>query len=163
VSLFRSRLPANVRHALALEPGERVLAHAATPTGGHVVATDRALHLAPYLHETVRLPWQRVDRAGWDETDLWVLGTDGTEHRVTVPVPGLLPETVRERVTASIVASRYVRLGGRGGVRLVARRAPGDDVLEWEFVFDRGLDPDDPGLRALAEQALEEVRRSLGV
>jgi hypothetical protein len=159
VRLFRSRLPADVRKALATEPGERVLAHAATPAGGHAVATDRALHLP----DGTRLPWQRVDKALWDDEGLRVLAVDGNEYRVALPDPGLLPETVRERVTASIVANRHVRLGNRGGVRLVARRAPGTDTLEWEFVFDRGLDPDDPGLRALAEQALEEIRRSLGV
>nr|BFE88148.1 hypothetical protein GCM10020093_107490 [Planobispora longispora] len=47
-------------------------------------------------------------------------------------------------------------------MRLVARRAE-DDRTVWEFVFDEGLDPGDPGLRALAEQALEGVRRSFGV
>jgi len=160
--LFRSRLPAAARAALALEPGERVLTHAATADGGHVVVTDRALHLPG----GVRLPWHEVERARWEETDLVVTGTDRSSHRVAVPEPGLLPEAVKERVTWSIVASRHVRLGDRGGVRLIARRIPGDGReyrLRWDLVFDDGLDPDDPGLRALAEQALEEVRRSLGV
>jgi hypothetical protein len=152
-------LPVEVRKALPVEPGERVLAHATTADGGHAVATGRAL----YLPGGTRLPWQRIDKALWDDEGLRVLATDGSEYRVEIVEPGRLPETVRERVTASIVASRHVRLGNRGGVRLVARRAPGTDSLEWEFVFDRGLDPDDPGLRALAEQALEEVRRSLGI
>jgi hypothetical protein len=47
-------------------------------------------------------------------------------------------------------------------VLLVARKTD-EDQLVWEFVFDPGLDPTDPGLRALAEQALEETRRSFGV
>lgn len=161
--LFRSRLPAAARAALQTEPGERVLAHAATADGGYLVATDRALHLPG----GARLPWHRVDHARWDEHGLVVAGTDGTSHRVAVPEPGLLPETVKERVTWSIVASRHVRLGDRGGVRLVARRVPASPDrewgLEWDLVFDQGLDPADPGLRALAEQALEDVRRNLGV
>lgn len=151
-------------HTAALPAHAPSAASGAEPAGDdaaprHVVATDRAL----YLPGGVRLLWQRIDRAGWDDSGLWVVTTDGAEHRVGVPAPGALPEVVHERVTASIVASRHVRLGNRGGVRLVARRAPGGDSLEWELLFDRGLDPDDPGLRALAEQALEEVRRSLGV
>lgn len=158
--LFGSRrLPAAARKALALEPGERVLCHAVTPDGGHVVATDRALHLPG----GVRLPWHRVDRASWDETGLDLVGTDGSRHRAELPDPGPLPEAVQERVTASILVNRHVSLHGRGGVRLVARRIPGSETPEWVFVFDEGLDPADPGLRALAEQALEEVRRGLGV
>jgi hypothetical protein len=159
--LFRPRLPAAARAALDLEPGERVLSHAATADGGYVVATDRALHLPA----GVRVGWHRVEHARWEETELVVTGTDGSSHRVAVPQPGPVPETIKERVTWSIVASRHVRLGDRGGVRLVARRVPGSGGpdLTWDLVFDRGLDPADPGLRALAEQALEDVRRSLGV
>lgn len=161
--LFRSRLPAAARAALGIEPGERVLAHTATADGAYLVATDRALHLPG----GPRLPWHRVEHARWEETVLVVTGTDGASHRVAVREPGLLPETIKERVTASIVASRHVTLGSRGGVRLVARRVVGGDghdaVLEWNLVFDEGLDPGDPGLRALAEQALEDVRRNLGV
>jgi hypothetical protein len=166
--LFRPRLPAAARAALATEPGERVLSHAAAETGeaadAFVVASDRAL----YLPGGVRLPWHRVEHARWeDETTLVVTGTDGTAHRAEVPEPGLVPETIKERVTWSIVASRHVRLGDRGGVRLVARRVPASPDrewgLEWDLVFDQGLDPADPGLRALAEQALEDVRRNLGV
>ncbi|GLW97831.1 hypothetical protein [Microtetraspora sp. NBRC 16547] len=174
-ALFGGRLPSEVRTALALEPGERLLSHARTAGegaggaggagggagegGGYAVATTLALHL-PGGH---RLPWHLMDKATWDETGVTVAMTDGETHRVPLPEPGLLPETIRERVTSSIVASRHVPLDARGGVRLVARRVPGTDEPRWEFVFDPGLDPGDPGLRALAEQALEEVRRSLGV
>ncbi|MCT9933647.1 hypothetical protein N5079_25875 [Planotetraspora sp. A-T 1434] len=153
------RLPAEVRTALALEPRERVISHAHTPGGDYHVATTQALHLPG----GIRLPWHLMDKAVWDEKGVTVTMTDGAVHRALLPEPGLLPETIRERVTASIVASRHVPLGARGGVRLVARRVPGYDAPQWEFVFDPGLDPADPGLRALAEQALEEVRRSLGV
>ena len=113
----------------------------------------------------MRVGWHRVEHARWEETELVVTGTDGSSHRAAVPEPGPVPETIKERVTWSIVASRHVRLGDRGGVRLVARRVPGagGPDLTWDLVFDRGLDPADPGLRALAEQALEDVRRSLGV
>ncbi|GAA0356576.1 hypothetical protein GCM10009530_02170 [Microbispora corallina] len=153
------RLPAEVRAALALDAGERPISHARTSEGDYVVATTHALHLPGGL----RLPWHLMDKAVWDEEGVTVTMTDGLAHRVTLPEPGALPETVRERVTASIVASRHVALDARGGVRLVARRVPGYDTPRWEFVFDPGLDASDPGLRALAEQALEEMRRSLGV
>ncbi|GIH92219.1 hypothetical protein ACFFMN_18350 [Planobispora siamensis] len=149
-----NRTPAEVR--AAVDPADRVLAHAEGPDG-RVIATDRALYLSG-----TRLPWYQVDRGVWDEEGLTVLTTDGREHRARLPEPGRVPEVVRERVVASIVVSQYVPLDVRGGVRLVARRAE-DDRMIWEFVFDAGLDPQDPGLRALAEQALEGVRRSFGI
>ena len=104
-----------------------------------------------------------MDRAAWDEEGLSVLTTSSERHRVELREPRLLPETVRERVNATIVVNKHVDLPGRGGVRLVARRPPGGEVLGWTLVFDDGLDPDDPGVRAQAEQALEGVRRSMGV
>ncbi|MEU4836297.1 hypothetical protein [Streptosporangium sp. NPDC023615] len=149
-----NRMPAEVRAAVV--PGDRVLTYAEGP-GGHVIATDRALYLGG-----ARLPWFQVDRGMWDEEGLTVVTTDGRSHRALLPEPGRIPETVRERVTASIVVNQYVPLDARGGVRLVARKADADRLV-WEFVFDAGLDPEDPGLRALAEQALEETRRSFGV
>ncbi|MEV0585874.1 hypothetical protein [Nonomuraea sp. NPDC050310] len=148
------RMPAEVRKGLALEPGERVLAYAAP-----VVATERAL----LLPEGVRVPYETVGKASWDESGLRLSLTDGTVHEVPVETPGRLPETLRERVNSTIVVNKHVSLPGRGGVRLIARRKPGGEVLGWSFLFDEGLDPDDPGLRAHAEQALETVRRSMGV
>ncbi|PZG36199.1 hypothetical protein C1I98_27040 [Spongiactinospora gelatinilytica] len=154
------RLPPGVE----VDPRDRVLAHAGTTDDeghddGHVVATDRAL----YLPGGIRVPWYLIDRGEWDEAGLRLLTTDGARHVLRVPEPGRLPDVVRERVTWSILVSRHVTLPGRGGVRLVARRVPDQEQPAWEFVFDEGLDPDDPGLRALAEQALESLRRSYGI
>jgi len=153
VKLF-NRMPPEVRAAAV--PGDRVLAYAEGPDG-YVIAADKALYLGGE-----RVPWFQVDRGVWDEEGLTVTTTDGRSRRVLLPEPGRIPEAVRERVIASIVVNHYVPLDARGGVRLVARKADADRLI-WEFVFDAGLDPDDPGLRALAEQALEETRRSFGV
>ncbi|MER6826604.1 hypothetical protein ABT352_11510 [Streptosporangium sp. NPDC000563] len=149
-----NRMPPEVRAAAV--PGDRVLAYAEGPDG-YVIAADKALYLGGE-----RVPWFQVDRGVWDEEGLTVTTTDGRSHRALLPEPGRIPEAVRERVIASIVVNHYVPLDARGGVRLVARKADADRLI-WEFVFDAGLDPDDPGLRALAEQALEETRRSFGV
>lgn len=157
MSIFH-RLPPEVRKGLATEPGERVLTFTEGPDG-HVVATDLAL----YLGDGTRLPWQLIDRATWDEDLLRLTTTDGVLHLARVTEPRRLPEAVRERVNSTIVVNKYVRLPGRGGVRLVARRAPGSDDFGWTLVFDEGLDPEDPGLLAQAEQALEGLRRSMGV
>jgi hypothetical protein len=157
MSLFR-RLPAAVRTSLNTEPGERVLTFARSDAG-HVVATNLALYLA----DGTRVPYEEIDKASWDETGVRILTMDGGQRLEPIAEPRLLPETVRERVNSTIVVNKHVDLPGRGGVRLVARRRPGGEVLGWTFVFDDGLDPDDPGLRAQAEQVLEGVRRSMGV
>ncbi|MEV4835058.1 hypothetical protein AB0K05_11080 [Nonomuraea sp. NPDC049486] len=157
MKVFR-RLPAGVRESLTTEPGERVLAF--TPSDdAHLVATTLAL----FLPDGTRVPYETIDKASWDEDGLRLVTGDGTIHAVRVAEPRLLPETLRERVNATIVVNKHVELPGRGGVRLVARRRPGGEVVGWKLVFDEGLDPDDPGLRAQAEQALEGMRRSMGV
>jgi hypothetical protein len=153
------RLPPEVRKSLATEPGERVLTFAPGAVAGYVVATNLALHLT----DGTRVPYERIDKATWDEQGVRVLTTDGTSHIEHVSEPRLVPETLRERVNATIVVNKHVDLPGRGGVRLVLRRRPGGEMLGWTMVFDDGLDPEDPGVRAQAEQALEGVRRSMGV
>lgn len=153
------RLPADVRASLDTEPGERVLTFTPADDDGYLVATTLALYLA----DGTRVPYETVDKASWDEEGLRLVTTSGAHHRVRVPQPRLLPETLRERVNATIVVNKHVKLPGRGGVRLVARRRPAGEMVGWTFVFDEGLDPTDPGLRAQAEQALEGMRRSMGV
>ncbi|MEU6715622.1 hypothetical protein ABZ897_29515 [Nonomuraea sp. NPDC046802] len=157
MSILR-RLPADVRKSLKIEPGERVLTFAKAGDG-YAVATNLALHLS----DGARLPYEEIDKASWNEEGVRVLTTDGAWHTEQITDPRLLPETLRERVNSTIVVNKHVNLPGRGGVRLVARRRPGGEVLGWTFVFDDGLDPEDPGLRAQAEQALEGLRRSMGV
>jgi hypothetical protein len=158
MSILR-RLPANVRSSLAFEPGERVLTFAAGTPSGYAVATNLAL----YLVDGARIPYEEIDKASWDEDGVRIITTDGTSHSMAVSEPRLVPETLRERVNATIVVNKHVDLPGRGGVRLVLRRRPGGEMLGWTMVFDDGLDPEDPGVRAQAEQALEGVRRSMGV
>lgn len=171
----RNGLPDTVRSALSLARGERVLTASplAPPApGGTIgsiglwaVATERALHLPTGQGEWHVLPWQAIARAHWDadESVLHVEEVSGegpaAAHAVPLAVPSLLPETVRERVTASIVVSRHVRLSPAGGVRIVARRVPGGGEPQWQLTHDPGLDPDDPQIRVRTSAALDELRR----
>lgn len=157
------------RFGPVLERGERVLVAAQLVGGGAAAATERALvTLGPGDAEdgVRRLAWHRVAEAGWDDERATLLveevgaGPAGPRtQRLRLAAPSLLPEAVRERVTASIVVSSHVPLRGRAGVRVVARRRPDAEELDWQLLFDPGLDPADPGVRARAEQALEQVRR----
>lgn len=162
--LLRGHLPSAVRDALTIERGERVLASAPTRGGSHVVATTAALHVPAPSGGFARIPWERVDQATWKDGWLHVEETSGgAEHHVRLTEPGSVPETVRERVTATIAVTHQAHLPGGGKVRIAGRRpATGGDV-RWTFVFDAGLDPDDPGLRAQAEQVLAALRRQTGL
>jgi hypothetical protein len=151
--LTRRRLP----EGLTLAKGERVLA-----VSGETVATDTALHFEDGTGFT-RLPWEKVEQAAWKDGVLVVREVGGGRHTVRLTDPGSVPETVRERVTATVVVSTHVKLPG-GGVRIAARRpARGGGEPRWTFVFDPGLDPTDAGLLAQAEQAMEEIRRQTGL
>jgi hypothetical protein len=145
---------------LTLDKGERVLA-----VSGETVATDTALHFQDGT-AFARLPWERVEQAAWKDGVLIVREVGGARHTVRLTEPGSVPETVRERVTATVVVSTHVKLpsGAGGGVRIAARRpARGGAEPRWTLVFDQGLDPTDAGLLAQAEQAMEEIRRQTGL
>ncbi len=158
----RPALPPEARDALPLQSRERVLASARLADGTWVAATRRALLLPGR-----RIEWVTIAHAEWsDEDDALRVdqmgGRDGPErHRLVLDEPGRLPEVLRERVTSSIVASRHIPVEGRAGVRVVARRVPGQDELVWQVVVDRELDPEDAAVQAAGETGIRALRREL--
>lgn len=161
--LFRRRsLPEAVR-ALRLDAGERRLGWGVTTSGEAVVATSDGLRLPG----EPPLPWADVERAVWRRpllTVTRVAPVDGAGRRwqVELAEEDQLPDVVRTQVTASVAWSNHVRLQPAGGVRLVGRRRPGRDTLDWQLVFDAGTDPDDPALQAQAQALVEDARRTIG-
>jgi hypothetical protein len=159
--------PRHVVAALGLERGEHVIAWAQAAQGGSLVATDRALRAIDTPGD-LRLDWHQIAEATWRESVLRVVegraqpGRPPRIHTWLLQRPGLLPAAVRDRVTASIVVNRHVRLVGRSGVRILGRRAPGVDGLLWTLRFDPDLDSADPTLRALADAELADIRQQLG-
>lgn len=163
------RVPAEVVRRAALPRGERLLARAATADGTWLLGTRDALVLVEPA-DTIRLPWEQVEKAEWDrDTDrlrvveVGRFGQLQPTHSFAVPEPGSLLELVRERVTASVLLHRRVRVRGRLGLLVVARRPPrgGTDVT-WAWEPDVGLDPDDPEVREAAARAMREAREELG-
>jgi hypothetical protein len=152
--------------AVALDRGERRVAWALTTAGTPVVATDRALRLP----DGTTLAWDRIERASFSRPVLTVLELAevegaGEPHQVALDLEGEstdLPETVRARVSASVAWSSHTKLQPAGGVRIVGRRRPGLDALDWQLVFDRDTDPRDPQVRAQAEEYLAAARRTVG-
>ena len=158
---MRLRAPAEVR---AHAGGRRVLAWT-TSSGAPLVATEHAL----VLPDGTDVPWDLVLRAHWEPEYVELTAQESAGGRPAVrrllldTAPGVLPEVVRERVTASIVVQHHVELVGERGARMVARRTADSTELRWSVVFDGGLDPTDPDLRRRADEALTALRTSLGV
>ena len=153
-------LPDDARAALPLERGEKPIAAARDAGAGWVVATGRALVTADR-----RTPWTDVAHAQWyDEEQVLVVDPvagAGDRLRWRLAEPGRLPETVHERVVASIVLSRRVAVPGGAGVRLVARRGQGRDPLLWQVVPDDGTDLAAPGVQAFVDDTLARLRAEL--
>ncbi|KQV67525.1 hypothetical protein ASC64_09745 [Nocardioides sp. Root122] len=144
---------------------------AATASDGTVLAGTRDAFYVVAGGETRRVPWEQVEAADWDrDTDSFRLSEVGTwgaqrpVHTATLEEPGRLLELVRERVTASVVLQRHVTVGGRRGLRVIARRAPaGTGRIQWVYEYDEGVDPDAPAVRAAARSALEAMQRDVGL
>ncbi len=148
------RIPAEVQE---LAGEQRVLAWAAVDDGWVVTTHDRLL-----LPGREPVGWQDVVRAAWEDPVLEVQVPGGIV-RLVLDAPGNIPEVVNERVKASVLVQQHVALIGDKGVRLVARRKPGDTAIMWRVTFDAGVDPNDPIVRAAADDALAELRASLGL
>jgi hypothetical protein len=112
--------------------------------------------------------WNRDEgRLRVSEVGTW--GEPRPQHALSIPDSAArdadrLLQLVRERVTASVLLSRHVPVTGRRGVRIVARRAPsGRSDVQWFFEYDKGVDPDDPFVRAAAETALAAAKSDVGL
>ena len=161
--------PDDVRRALPLADSEAVLGAAADPDGRWYVGTTSAL-LVPDGSAYRRIAWEVIERARWDrdhETlvieEVAAFGQPEPRHQARLPEAGSLLRLIRERVTASVVLKRFVPVEGKRGLTVIGRRAPGSDgPVEWSFLLDPALSPDDRLVRAAADQALEEAERELG-
>ncbi len=165
------RIPGSARREkpdVAVAAGERLLAWAVADDGRVVGGTRDAVYVPD------RIPWEQVEAADWDsDTETLTLTEVGTwghrrpEHRWVLADPERLLQLVRERVTASVVLQRHVAVDARRGLRVIARRPPsgrGDLArITWVYEFDEGVDPDDPDVRRLAEEALTAARADVGL
>lgn len=140
------------------------MAWALTRDDQPVVASRQGL----VLPGRTRVDWADVERVSWQRPTMTVVesalvaGTGRTTVLQLQDDDGGLPDVVRSGVTSSVAWSTHVRLGLAGGVRVVGRRRPDHEDLDWQLVFDPGTDVDDPAVRAQAEQVVLRARRTVG-
>jgi hypothetical protein len=169
-SLRRARpahVPDAVRAALDLGPGERVLSHAVDEQGTTVVATNHALYAVSAAGEQLLgRPWHLVDAGTWshDLFQLTVTWVDGQRpSQWVLREPSLLPETVRERVQASVVLAQRLSLGPRRDGRAVIRQDLATGHLLEQVVLGRGARPGDPDVAEQTEAVLAHLREQVGL
>ena len=167
----RPPVPDEVVAAIAPEAGERLLAWAAEAgTGRTVVAGLHRLYaVAPgdgAPHFEVSRPWHLVDAGTWsgDEGVLRVTWVDGDRPaRFVLDDPGMLPETLRERVQASVVLAEAVDLGQRRTARVVVRKDLATGALMSQAVLGPGVRSTDPGVAERVRVGLARVREQVGL
>jgi hypothetical protein len=167
--LKRERAPAEA--VRRLDRDERVVSWASTVDGDTVVATPLGLWM-PGPGGAERLPWHLVDKVTWRDRVLTVtVATDSgggvldeqPPRSARLARPRDLPQTVRVRVERGIAFTRHHPLPHGGGVRVVGRRVPGRDGLTWQLVFDAGVDRNDPEVRSVAAELVDQARVEVGV
>jgi hypothetical protein len=162
------RVPAEVLAALELPRSERPLSWARDETtGSTVVGTTQGLYAVdPAGAPTVARPWHLVDAGSWSAdlfqlTVTWVDGSRPTQWVFREPT--MLPETLRERVQASVVIAQRVDLGNRRSARAVIRQDLATGDLVEQVVLGRGVAPGDPAVKEATGAALAYLREQVGL
>lgn len=169
----RSPVPDDIRRALNLTHGERVLAGATLADGAWAVATTADLAVAteslgdqPTVIKT-RRPWCDVDRASFDpeRSVLTVEWVDAEpELRLTLTDPGrtAFPQVLRERVQWSVVLSEIVTLPDGHEVKVAVRRTTDGDLFS-QAIAGPGVNLDDPAVAGIVDAAEARVRGAAGM
>jgi hypothetical protein len=161
------KLPGEVRSAIDLGGGERVLSWARDDSGSTVVATNHRLcAVGPAAEPTLARPWHLVDGGTWSAdlfqlTVTWVDRTPPSQWVLREPM--LLPETVRERVQASVVLAQDLAFGNRRTGRVVIRQDLATGELVEQVLLGRRVPPEDPDVQAAVDEALTYLREQVGL
>ena len=165
----RGELVPAVAKALELAKGERVLAFAVDDfTGAYVVATTYALAVVTSTAElTVRRRWLSVDAGSWEPetatlTVTWADGRRAGQWSFR-DQQSLLPETLRERVQASVVLSTRLTLGDRRAGRVAIRQDFATRELVCQTILGRHARADDPEVQAHVQAALAHLKDQVGL
>lgn len=165
----RPSLPDDVRAAIGLARGERVLA-AGRLTEGWAVATTHGLAVVPAGPgevDAVRRPWTDVSTGRLDPdaetlTVEWVDGAAPTVLHLADARSLRFPAALRQCVDSSVVHSERVTLADRTVVRVALRRE-GDGRLFTQVMGPGTVDLADPATAAAVDEAEARVREAAGL
>jgi hypothetical protein len=165
----RPPLAPAIAQALELAKGERVLAYAVDDnSGAHVVATTYALAVVTSTGQrTVRRRWLSVDAGSWEPetatlTVTWAEGGRAGQWSFRDQQTPL-PETLRERVQASVVLSTSLNLGDRRTGRVAIRQDFATRELICQTILGRQARVDDPEVQAHVHAALAHLKDQVGL
>ena len=169
MSLLRRSLPDDVRAALDLARGERVLATGRL-TDGWAVATTRGLAVVPTGAAGtagLRRPWSDVSTGRLDPdtetlTVEWVDGAAPTVLHLSDARGLAFPAAFRQCVDSSVVHSEQVTLADRTVVRVALRR-DGEGRLFTQVMGPGTVDLADPATAAAVDAAEARVREAAGL
>lgn len=164
-----ARLPASM--VVATQRGESVLAAAQDDITHAWVAltTHRLVVLTNEGGLLVDRAWHEVDTGAWspDAATLSVSFVGGTTALQwllkTSTGPGRIPQVFRERVSASVVQVREVKMGARRSARVSVRAVLSTGELIDQVVLGRGVRAGDSELTAEVEKVRQEVRAAVGL
>ena len=171
----RVELAPTIAQALERAKGEQVLAYAVDDnTGAHVVATTYALAVVtPTGERILRRRWLSVDAGSWEPqtATLTVTWADGRRagqwsfrhHENQGNQQTLLPETVRERIQASVVLSTRLALGDQRTGRVAIRQDFATRELIPQTILGRHARADDPEVMAHVHAALAHLLDQVGL
>ena len=162
------KVPAVAREALSLGRGERLLAWALDDTtGATVVASNHRLYaVSPAGEVVLDRPWHLVDAGSWSHDAFLLTVTWVDRQRPAQWVfkdATLLPETLRERVQASVVLAQKVDLGDRRSARAVIRQDLATGDLVEQVVLGKGVRPGDPVVEQQTQAALAYLKEQVGL
>lgn len=177
----RAELPPAVTSALELARGDRILAFGVDDlTGGYVIASTFALAVVVSTVVTVtstvmtataervlHRPWLFVDAGSWEPeaatlTVTWTDAARGAQWSFR-DQPTQLPETLRERVQASVVIATRLTLGDRRSGRVAIRQDFETRELIPQTILGRYTRADDPEVQAHVGAALAHLRDQVGL
>jgi hypothetical protein len=169
--LRRPAVPEGVAAAIDLDDGEKLLAWAVdVRSGSTVVAGRHRLYaVAPDpggARVTLSRPWHLVDAGTWGGEDgiLMITWVDGERpSRFELTELGMFPETLRERVQASVVLAEALDLGARRTAKVVVRKDLATGSLLSQAVLGPGVRSTDPGVSEQVRDGLRRVREQVGL
>ena len=139
----------------------------AVAPGLQAVGAEAARAGATAVERTLRRPWFFVDAGVWqpETATLTVTWTDGRHAGQWSfrDQPTRLPETLRERVQASVVISTRLTLGDRRTGRVAIRQDFETRELIPQTLLGRYTRADDPEVQAHVQAALTHLRDQVGL